>query len=198
LSELGERFTITSCLVKKYPVGSPMMETVDATLAMLDKQPIQPQEVERVVVRIPASGARTVNNRKMPDVNVQYMVSTILIEGKLTFESAHDYNRFQDSRVQEMKQKVELIPDEELERTGDRFQGLVEVYLKNGRTLREHVANCRGRPENPMNPEEVERKAAWLLEPVLGKEKSNKIIATSRHLESFGSVRELAGLLTVD
>jgi hypothetical protein len=49
-----------------------------------------------------------------------------------------------------------------------------------------------------MNPEEVDRKAAWLLEPVLGKEKSNKIIATSRHLESFGSVRELAGLLTVD
>ena len=107
-----------------------MMETVDATLAMLAKQPVQPQDVERVVVRIPASGARTVNNRKMPDVNVQYMVSTILLDGKLTFESAHDYNRFQDPRVQEMKQRVELILDEELERTGARFQGVVEVYLK--------------------------------------------------------------------
>jgi 2-methylcitrate dehydratase PrpD len=198
LSELGQRFTITSCLVKKYPVGSPMMETVDATLAMLAKQPVQPQDVERVVVRIPASGARTVNNRNMPDVNVQYMVSTILIDGKLTFESAHDYNRFHDPRVQEMKQRVELIPDEELERTGARFQGLVEVSLKSGQTLREHVSNCRGRPENPMNPEEVERKAAWLLEPVLGKEKSDQIIAASRRLESLGSARELARLLTVD
>ena len=198
LSELGQRFTITSCLVKKYPVGSPMMETVDATLAMLAKQPIQPQDVERVVVRIPASGARTVNNRKMPDVNVQYMVSTILLDGKLTFESAHDYNRFQDPRIQEMKQRVELILDEDLERTGARFQGVVEVYLKDGRTLREHVANCRGRPENPMNPEEVEKKAAWLLEPVLGKEKVDQIIAASRRLESFGSVRDLARLLTVD
>ncbi|HEX5021535.1 MAG TPA: MmgE/PrpD family protein [Candidatus Binatia bacterium] len=198
LSELGQRFTITSCLVKKYPVGSPMMETVDATLAMLAKQPVQPQDVERVVVRIPASGARTVNNRNMPDVNVQYMVSTILIDGKLTFESAHDYNRFHDPRVQEMKKRVELIPDQELERTGARFQGLVEVSLKSGHTLREHVSNCRGRPENPMNPEEVERKAAWLLEPVLGKEKSDQIIAASRRLESFGSARELARLLTVD
>jgi 2-methylcitrate dehydratase PrpD len=198
LSELGQRFTITSCLIKKYPVGSPMMETVDATLAMLAKQPIQPQDVERVVVRIPASGARTVNNRKMPDVNVQYMVSTILLDGKLTFESAHDYNRFQDPRVQEMKQRVELILDEDLERTGARFQGVVEVYLKDGRTLLEHVANCRGRPENPMNPEEVEKKAAWLLEPVLGKEKVDQIIAASRRLDSFGSVRDLARLLTVD
>jgi 2-methylcitrate dehydratase PrpD len=198
LSELGQRFTITSCLVKKYPVGSPMMETVDATLAMLAKQPIRPQDIERVAVRIPASGARTVNNRKMPDVNVQYMVSTILLDGKLTFESAHDYNRFQDPRVQEMKQRVELILDEELERTGARFQGVVEVYLKDGRNLREHVINCRGRPENPMDPEEVEKKAAWLLEPVLGKEKVDQIIAVSRRLESSGSVRDLARLLTVD
>ena len=91
-----------------------------------------------------------------------------------------------------------MILDEELERTGARFQGVVEVYLKNGRTLREHVTNCRGRPENPMDPEEVEKKAAWLLEPVLGKEKVDQIIAASRRLESFGSVRDLARLLTVD
>ena len=198
LSELGQRFTITSCLIKKYPVGSPMMETVDATLAMLAKQPIQPRDVERVVVRIPASGARTVNNRKMPDVNVQYMVATILLDGKLTFESAHDYNRFQDPRVQEMRQRVELIPDEELERTGARFQGVVEVHLKDGKTVREHVSNCRGRPENPMNPEEVEKKAAWLLEPVIGKEKVDQIIAASRRLESFDNVRDLARLMTID
>jgi 2-methylcitrate dehydratase PrpD len=134
----------------------------------------------------------------MPDVNVQYMVSTILLDGKLTFESAHDYNRFQDPRVQEMKQRVELILDEELERTGARFQGVVEVYLKDGQTLREHVINCRGRPENPMDPEEVEKKAAWLLEPVIGKEKADQIIAASRRLESFGSVRDLARLLTAD
>jgi 2-methylcitrate dehydratase PrpD len=192
LSDLGQKFTITSCLVKKYPVGSPMMETVDATLAMLARQPIRPQDVERVVVRIPASGARTVNNRKMPDVNVQYMVSNILLDGKLTFESAHDYNRLQDPRLQEMKQRVELVPDEELERTGARFQGVVEVALKDGKTLREHVSNCRGRPENPMSPEEVEKKAAWLLEPVLGKKNSDQVIDSMRRIETLASIRDLA------
>jgi 2-methylcitrate dehydratase PrpD len=195
VSDLGQKFTITSCLVKKYPVGSPMMETVDATLALLAKQPIRPQDIERVAVRIPEGGARTVNNRKMPDVNVQYMVSSILLDGKLTFESAHDYNRLRDPRLQELKGRVELIPDPELERTGPRFQGLVEVILKDGRTLREHVSNCRGRPENPMSPEEVERKAAWLMEPVVGKTKVDQIIASVRRIESVGSVRELTKLM---
>ena len=197
LSDLGQKFTITGCLIKKYPVGSPMMETVDATLAMLAKHPIQPQDVQRVVVRIPASGARTVNDRKMPDVNVQYMVSTILLDGKLTFESAHDYKRLQDARLQEMKQRVQLIPDQELERAGARFQGLVEVSLKDGKTLREHVSNCRGRPENPMSPEEVEKKAAWLMEPVLGKAKVDEIIGSIRRIEAVTNVRELTKLMAL-
>ena len=197
LHELGQRFTIASCLIKKYPVGSPMMETVDATLALLSKQPISSQDIEKVIVRIPESGARTVNNRKMPDVNVQYMVASILIDGKLTFESAHDYERFQNPRVLALKEKVQLIGDEAMERSGPRFQGQVEVTLKDGKTLREHVSNCRGRPENPMSPDEVEKKAAWLMEPVLGSKNVDQIIESVRRIESVTSARDLTKLLVV-
>jgi len=197
LHELGQRFTIARCLIKKYPVGSPMMETVDATLALLSKQPISSQDIEKVIVRIPESGARTVNNRKMPDVNVQYMVASILIDGKLTFESAHDYERFQNPRVLALKEKVQLIGDEAMERSGPRFQGQVEVTLKDGKTLREHVSNCRGRPENPMSPDEVEKKAAWLMEPVLGSKNVDQIIESVRRIESVTSARDLTKLLVV-
>src|SRR5262245_57503021 len=197
LAELGQRFTITSCLIKKYPVGSPMMEPVDATLGLISKQPIRTEDVEGIIVRIPASGARTVNNRHMPDVNVQYMVSAILVDGKLTFEAAHDYERFKSPRVLSLKEKVRLIGDDEMERSGHRFQGLVEVTLKNGQTLREHVINCRGRPENPMSPEEVEKKAAWLMEPVLGKKNVDQIINTVRRIETIPSIRDLTKLLMV-
>jgi 2-methylcitrate dehydratase PrpD len=197
LAELGQRFTITSCLIKKYPVGSPMMEIVDATLALLSKQTIAPEQIEEVTVRIPESGARTVNNRHMPDVNVQYMVAAILLEGKLTFEMAHDYERFHNARVLALKAKVQLIGDKDLERSGPRFQGVVEVTLKDGRALREHVINCRGRPENPMNPEEVEKKAAWLLEPVLGKKNSDQVIESVRRIETVTSVRDLTKLMVL-
>lgn len=197
LAELGQRFTITSCLVKKYPVGSPMMETVDATLALLAKQSIAADQIESVAVRIPESGARTVNNRHMPDVNVQFMVASILLAGNLTFEMAHDYARFQNPQVLALKEKVRLIGDEEMERSGDRFQGLVEVTLRDGKVLREHVISCRGRPENPMSPEEVEKKAAWLLEPVLGKENADRIIDSVRKIESLQDVRNLTSRMTV-
>ncbi len=133
----------------------------------------------------------------MPDVNVQYMVAAILLEGKLTFETAHDYERFQNPRVLALKEKVELIGDKEMEGTGHRFQGLVEVTLKDGRTLREHVIDCRGRPENPMSPEEVEKKAAWLMEPILGKKNVDQIIDSIRQIEFVTNVRDLTKLMTM-
>jgi len=125
------------------------------------------------------------------------MVSAILVDGKLTFESAHDYDRFKSPSVLALKEKVQLIGDEQMEHSGKRFQGLVEITLKDGRTLREHVINCRGRPENPMSPDEVEKKAAWLMEPVLGKKNVDQIIESSRRLETVATVRDLANLLTV-
>jgi 2-methylcitrate dehydratase PrpD len=197
LNELGQRFTITSCLVKKYPVGSPMMEAVDATVHLVAEHKIKPEDVVKVVARLPESGARTVNDRHMPDVNIQYILAAILMEGGLTFEAAHDYQRFQTPRLLALKEKVQLVADEELERSGKRFQGLVEIAIKDGNTLREHVVNCRGRPENPMSPEEVEKKAAWLMEPVLGKKNVDQIIDSIRRIESVPSIRELAPLLTV-
>jgi 2-methylcitrate dehydratase PrpD len=133
----------------------------------------------------------------MPDVNVQYMVASILIDGKLTFESAHDYQRFQNPRVLTLKEKVQLIGDETMERSGRRFQGLVEVTLKDGKVFREHVIDCRGRPQNPMNPDEVEKKAAWLLEPILGKEKVEQIIESTRKIESLANIRDLTKLLAL-
>ena len=132
----------------------------------------------------------------MPDVNVQYILSAILLDGKLTFEAAHDYQRLQDKRLFEMKEKVQLIVDDELEqRTGKRYQALIEVTMRDGRTLRAHVIDCLGRPDNPMSPEEVGKKAAWLMEPVLGVKHAHKIIESISKLESVPRIRDLTSLM---
>jgi len=48
-----------------------------------------------------------------------------------------------------------------------------------------------------MSPEEVEKKAAWLMEPVLGKTSVNQILESIRRIESVTSVRELTKLMTL-
>jgi hypothetical protein len=48
-----------------------------------------------------------------------------------------------------------------------------------------------------MCPEEIEMKASWLMEPVLGKNNVARIIDSMRRVESLTSVRELTTLLMV-
>jgi hypothetical protein len=43
----------------------------------------------------------------------------------------------------------------------------------------------------------VEKKAAWLLEPVLGKRNVEQIIESIRRIETIGSARELTKLMMV-
>jgi hypothetical protein len=48
-----------------------------------------------------------------------------------------------------------------------------------------------------MSPEEVEKKAAWLMEPVLGKKNVEQIIESIRRIEAVLNIRELTGSLTI-
>src|SRR5262245_10135913 len=198
LRQLGQRHDIARTGIKKYSVGSPMMEAVDAMIQLVAEHKIRARDVAKVVARVSESGARTVNNRTMPDVNIQHILSVILLDGRLTFAAAHDAQRMKEKELLEVKEKIQLIGDPDFERAGTNFQGIVEVVLKDGNTVRKHVIKCRGRPDNPMTPDEVEKKAAPLMEPVLGDQQTARVIETVRGLETLGNIRALTRLLLSD
>jgi 2-methylcitrate dehydratase PrpD len=76
-------------------------------------------------------------------------------------------------------------------------QGIIEVTTKGDTHLKEHVISVRGTPENPMTTEEVEKKCKELLSPVLGKNRTRKLIDAIWNLEQVKDVRELRPLLSV-
>ena len=195
VSELGTRYEITRGLIKKFPTGAPMQEAVEAMVRVIDRHGIKAADVAKVVVRLPERGARTVNNRHMPDVNVQYIMSVVLLDGKLSFEAAHDYARTQDQNVLDLRARVELVADEEMTRSLRRYQASVEVILSQGRSFVEHVIDVRGRPQNPMTAAEVENKARELMTPVLGTTRVNRLFDAIRNLESVADIGELRPLL---
>jgi 2-methylcitrate dehydratase PrpD len=76
-----------------------------------------------------------------------------------------------DPRVLEVRRRVELYGDDALQRAMPSRQGIVELTLRDGRTLRHPH---EGRPRNvrePMTREEVDEKCFPLLAPVLGRQR---------------------------
>jgi 2-methylcitrate dehydratase PrpD len=133
----------------------------------------------------------------MPDICLQHMVAVMLLDKTASFEAAHDKNRMRNPDVMRVRAKVQLIPDEELERLYPRRVTIVEVTLNDGTKLTERVDAVRGTPENPMTREEVVAKCRDLVAPRLGSQRSAKLIETVLTIESLRDVRELRPLLQI-
>ena len=193
---LGERFEIMNTNIKRWSVGSPIQAPLDALDLLIREHGVRAADVERVVVKVAHQGANTVNNRDMPDICMQHLVAVMLIDGTVTFQSTHDVRRMKNPAVLALRRKVELYGDDGLTRAMPSRQGIVELSLKDGRTLIEHVRAVRGTSDNAMSRAEVDAKSYDLLAPILGKGRARRLCDTVWALEKVPDVRKLRALLT--
>src|SRR5439155_12291936 len=159
------------------------------------KNTVDPEHVKQIQVRVATNEAAIVNNREISDICMQHLVAVMLIDKTLTFRSAHDQPRMKDPAVLRLRAKVQLIPDEELERRMPQREGTVDIIMEDGKKISEHVAAVRGTFNNPMTHEEVIAKARDLMNPVLGAGQTTKLIDAILASENLKNIHELRPLL---
>jgi 2-methylcitrate dehydratase PrpD len=192
---LGSRFFVTETAIKPFSVGYPIQAPLDAFLTLRRRHGLTPDNVERIVARLPEDGARVVNDRSMPDINCQHVLALALVKGAVSFDDSHSYEHMKDSKVRAVKERVQLIPDPKLMDPAAPRSGLVEVTLRDGRTVSHFTPHAPGTKENPMTTEAVNAKARDLMEPVLGAKQTEELIRRVNALEELGNVRDLRPLL---
>jgi 2-methylcitrate dehydratase PrpD len=195
VSQLGERYEIARTNIKKWTVGSPIQAPLDCMYNILKKHPVNPADVKSIVVRLANTEARVVDNREMPDICLQHMVSVMLLDKTASFHAAHDKARMKDPAVLAVRAKVQLVPSEELEKLEPARQAIVEITLNDGTVLSDRVTDVRGTVDNPMTREEVAQKCRDLVEPVLGKANCATLIDKVFTLENLKDIRDLRSIL---
>lgn len=193
--DLGSRYEVINTAIKRWTVGSPIQAALDSVYDLILTHRFKASDVEQVTVRIFKTGAATVNNRSMPDINMQYMVAVMLLDGTASLEAAHDVKRMTHPEVLEIKKRVELIGDDELQKALPSRQAIVDIKLKDGRVLHSHTKNVRGTAANPMTRDEVGKKAYDLCAPVLGQDKARSLVAAIWDLEQVTNVQSLRSWL---
>ena len=195
LSEkLGQRFEILAANIKKWPVGSPAQSALDALTGLMDSDRIRPADVEAIEVHLPSRSARTVDNAPAPELNVQHLMAMLLIDGTLSFESIHDRVRMQDTNILGLREKIALVPSEELAQAMPRRQAIVSVKTRDGRCVSKRTVAVRGTADNPMTQEEVEAKALDLIGGVLGARRAKALLRAIANLETVPDVATLRRL----
>jgi 2-methylcitrate dehydratase PrpD len=192
---LGEEYEILRTNIKRWSVGSPIQAPLDSLLELIKNNAVKADEVEKLVIRVAHRDKNTTDNRPMPDINMQHLCAVMLFDGTVTFKSSHDEKRFRSPKVLEFRKKIEVVGDDALTKTMPARQAIVELLLRDGRTLRHHTVAVRGTAENPMTRAEVDAKSYDLLAPVIGKTRARRLCDTVWNLDKLRDVRKLRPLL---
>jgi 2-methylcitrate dehydratase PrpD len=154
--------------------------------AILKRRPLAPDQVREIVVRMDPRTS-VVNDREMPDINIQHMLAIMLVDRTATFAAAHDKKRMQDPLILRHKAKVRLEPNS--------GQPLLTLTLSDGSSITENPTAVRGTAENPMTRGEVVEKARDLMQPILGVSATTRLIERLLDFENIRNVRELRPLV---
>lgn len=191
---LGKDYELMRTGIKPFAAGGPVQAPLHMLLEAIEQDGLKPGQVEKLVVRMPDRELEVVSNRDMPDICVQHLLAVMLLDGKITFESAHDSARMRDRKVLAIRKRIEAVGDPSLTDPLRRWRCAMRIHLKNGRTLVHETMAAKGGLDNPLSRAEGEKKALDLMAPVLGKKTAGALIAAIWNLDNMKDVRALRSL----
>jgi 2-methylcitrate dehydratase PrpD len=191
---LGRRFEIMGTNIKKWSAGSPAQSAIDALLHLMETKAVTAHNIKAITVHLPTGSDRTVDRTPAPDVNVQHLLAMLLIDGTLTFRSIHDHARMDDPKILALRAKIQVVPSDELLHARPRRQAIVELDTRDGARHGHRIVAVRGTADNPMALPEVEAKARDLMGGVLGRKRTETLIAALRDLAAVKNMARLRSL----
>jgi len=191
--KLGERFELPLVGYKRYPVGGPTQPVIELMLELIKEVPRA--RVRHVRIEMPGrTGAFAA--AEMPALNLPYLCSIILADGKLDFVAAQSRERFlTDTKIRAFMRNVEVIHDQKQEAEPRIESARVILTLDDGSKRERFLDHVKGFPAHPFERKDVEEKALELMAPNVGAARAREICAAAWRVEKIPSVRELVQLI---
>lgn len=196
--ELGSRYEILYTGFKFYTCCRAIHAALDILLDMQAAHGFTAEDVAGIEVALTASIAPLVDNNVLTTHNLQYILAAALVDGEVTRAQTTPERRA-DPVLTELASRVTLLHDPALEKSPRKIVGptRLELRLLDGRVFEEERGDPRGGTALPVSDAEIEGKFRRLSTPVIGSDRTDRIVATVRRLETLPSVGALTELLFV-
>jgi 2-methylcitrate dehydratase PrpD len=192
VTELGKRTEFPLIAYKRYPVGGPTQPVIELMLGLVKEIPAK--RVRNVRIEMPGrTGAFAA--AEMPALNLPYLCSIILADGKLDFVAAQSRQRFlNDKAIRAFMPNVQVIHDPKQEAEPRIESARVILTLDDGTKVERFIEHVKGFPEHPFDRDDVLNKARELMTPHLGDKRTESVIAAVWNIENI-KAKELTRLI---
>lgn len=204
---LGKEWHLLTTSVKVHACCRFAAPIVDATLEVVTRENLKPDDVAEAVVamaRYPLTRSLTEpRDRKYNPTSVvdaQFsapFAAAVAIVKRRAFVDEYSEVGIRDAAVLDVAQRVRWEIDPEAESVWPkRYPCEVRIRRTDGTTVKARIEWPKGDPENPVRHTELEEKFRSLSEPVLGSEKVADALQLLWKIDTLDNVRVLRSVLT--
>jgi 2-methylcitrate dehydratase PrpD len=191
----GERFHLPEFAYKLYSSCAFTHPGLDALLGLAADDKLAAAQVERIVLRFPKHGAHMIDGNPLKSHCAQYILPVGLVFGRVLIDDIL-FDRTRHPEVARLSAGMTLVHDPALDaHYPDRYTSIVELYLKDGRTLSRRVEHAKGTRENPLTADEVRAKYLRLTAPVVPRARAEAVMAAVDAIDRAPDLSRLAALL---
>jgi len=198
LEGLGETFQVMELAIKRYSCCAFLHPGLDALLKIMDQNRVKVEEIKKIILKFPRSGAKLIDGSALRSHNAQHILSVAALKRSVRIDDILA-GKQGDPEVEELSRRVEVHYDDELDRFFPlRYTSIIILETFRGEKLEERVDFAKGTPENPMSDEEVKEKFHDLTATVIDDGRAKDIIEVVLNLEECQRITDLTTLLSLD
>lgn len=187
--------------IKPHPSGSLTHPGMTEMLRLIRENGIEVADVERVRVGTNSNMPNALIHHRPHDelqakFSMEFCMAILLLEGRAGLAEFTDATT-QRPDVKAMIERIDFVVDEEAERAGyHKMTTIIDISLRNGRTVHGRADFGKGSPADPMSYEEVADKFRDCAGHArLGRAAADEVVARVRDLETLPSIAPLMALV---
>ena len=201
VESLGGEFLITHTGLKPYPSSRQALAAIEAFKEILAVEGIDPGSIDEIKVHVPTQYAAMIDNAGLPGtrqeslLGVQYQMALAAFHPEILFDVNRELLPDESDVVGFMK-KVHVLASEELEKN---FPAIwpAKVEVRSGeRTVSRELLRPAWDSCEELGWEEIEAKFKRVAGPIVGRERSERLMEKVRTIDESENPASLKELLT--
>jgi 2-methylcitrate dehydratase PrpD len=193
---LGTSFNITEATIKNHAACGHAHAAIDAILELRSRHDLRAADIERITVgtyakALEVAGVSEPRTAFEAKFSLPYCIGVALISGKVRLEAFAD-EHLNDPELHAVMAKIDMAVDAAAEAAyPEKRVAVVEVETTGGKRHCHRAPTRKGDPDDPLSDAELDEKFRELIEPVIGREVGEKLLAALWRIDELEDVRDL-------
>jgi len=195
--DLGKNYGIMGVYFKLHASCRHIHPAIDATLELINKYNISPEEIKEVRVRTYSVAYKLCGKEYEPKTvstakfSLPYCIAVAILYRNVG-PDAFTIEKIRDQTILNLAKRVKVEIDPEIDKSVPKERGAkVEIVKLNGEKFECFIKNPVGEPEIPVSMEDLKSKFKLLSSKVISIRKADELIKLINELEMLNNVKEL-------